>query len=594
VHRGDEEGFTLIELVIVIVILPMVVGGIAAALIAILQTESTTFNKVGDSADAQITSVNFTRDVQSANAVTDYPATAGQCWPTASSDWPATPPANAVPILGLTWSETISRTINDGMVRNDDDLFSSTGEADFTNADVGSVVSDPPPNGQNLIPSSTTSPTGITTIENILGPDEVQMTASAKGYWSNDVVTITLTKRWLASYWDVPVTSGSTTKYELVRQFCESAGGPANFLSSSIVAHDLPATAAQGIATITRNSTVPASQCVASPNWIYTTCVTSIALSANEPGSGYQFDLSATPRNSSSNSEGVSGLLLTGSGPNPGLNELAGDSLTVNGDLDFTSTTGTAVGSADSSLAVNPIPGQSPIAANQCGTSCGYVTQGFQGSLACSGSPSCPSNGSLGGPGVPLPAPPPIQAPVGPISTGPAGACSGTGPTTCSPGYYTSLPALTGTVLFTPGNYTFAGTVTVGTGTTFKFDSGQYTFDAGLTLSPFAELLTPNNNGDFFYFAGTGSLNANAFEDTVQLSALTTGPYAGILIDQPSSDSSGLTFGGGNTTNTLDGVVDAPAAQVSLGSSNDKFTMGNLIASSVILGSDATVKVGSA
>lgn len=62
----DEEGFTLIEMVMVIVIMPIIVGGIAIALVTSLGAQSGVSTRLGDSHDAQITSANFVRDIQGA------------------------------------------------------------------------------------------------------------------------------------------------------------------------------------------------------------------------------------------------------------------------------------------------------------------------------------------------------------------------------------------------------------------------------------------------------------------------------------------------------------------------------------------------
>jgi hypothetical protein len=110
--------------------------------------------------------------------------------------------------------------------------------------------------------------------------------------------------------------------------------------------------------------------------------------------------------------------------------------------------------------------------------------------------------------------------------------------------------------------------------------------------------VTLNGSGVFFYLPGTSSMIVDDPGDSMQLSAGTTGPYAGVLIDQPSMSSPTLALGGGITTNTLAGLVDAPYAQVSLGSTDDTFTVGSLIASSLTLGtspgnSSVTVTVGS-
>ena len=64
----DETGFTLIELLVVVVILPLVIGGIAVALLSVFGLQNQTTNRITDSNDEQIASVNFNRDVQSADS----------------------------------------------------------------------------------------------------------------------------------------------------------------------------------------------------------------------------------------------------------------------------------------------------------------------------------------------------------------------------------------------------------------------------------------------------------------------------------------------------------------------------------------------
>ena len=66
---NDEAGFTLIELVIVVVILPIVIGGIAAALLSVFGLQDQTQNRVGDSNDEQVSSSTFNKDVQSAQQI---------------------------------------------------------------------------------------------------------------------------------------------------------------------------------------------------------------------------------------------------------------------------------------------------------------------------------------------------------------------------------------------------------------------------------------------------------------------------------------------------------------------------------------------
>ncbi len=69
-RRGAEQGFTLVELLVVMVILPLVAGAIAVAIITTEKNAGTTTTRLTDSANAQISSEYYIPDVQSAQFVT--------------------------------------------------------------------------------------------------------------------------------------------------------------------------------------------------------------------------------------------------------------------------------------------------------------------------------------------------------------------------------------------------------------------------------------------------------------------------------------------------------------------------------------------
>lgn len=69
-HRGDDHGFTLVELLIVIVILPVVVGALSYGLLSIFSLQSGVSNKLTDTEDAQVVAASYTTDVQSAYNIT--------------------------------------------------------------------------------------------------------------------------------------------------------------------------------------------------------------------------------------------------------------------------------------------------------------------------------------------------------------------------------------------------------------------------------------------------------------------------------------------------------------------------------------------
>ena len=69
-RRGADEGFTLVELLIVITIIPLIIGAISLGLISVFQLQPSVQNRIGDTADSQVVLASFQNDVQSAIQVT--------------------------------------------------------------------------------------------------------------------------------------------------------------------------------------------------------------------------------------------------------------------------------------------------------------------------------------------------------------------------------------------------------------------------------------------------------------------------------------------------------------------------------------------
>jgi prepilin-type N-terminal cleavage/methylation domain-containing protein len=91
-----EGGFTLIELIIVVAILPLVVGAISVALLSVLKSNNATTSKVSNSGDTSVLSAVFIKDVQSAQFLTLPPyatsSSPGACQTTSpllSLQWPS-------------------------------------------------------------------------------------------------------------------------------------------------------------------------------------------------------------------------------------------------------------------------------------------------------------------------------------------------------------------------------------------------------------------------------------------------------------------------------------------------------------------------
>jgi prepilin-type N-terminal cleavage/methylation domain-containing protein len=69
-QRAVDGGFTLIELVVVVAVMPIVIGALSLGILSVFTLQSSVSNRLTDSDDAQLVSVNFQNDVQSAASVT--------------------------------------------------------------------------------------------------------------------------------------------------------------------------------------------------------------------------------------------------------------------------------------------------------------------------------------------------------------------------------------------------------------------------------------------------------------------------------------------------------------------------------------------
>ncbi len=83
--RNDESGFTLVELLIVITILPLIVGALSVGLIAVFSLQAGVTSRISHTADAQAVSANFERDIQGAQQVTTQTSSDPSCGATSGS-----------------------------------------------------------------------------------------------------------------------------------------------------------------------------------------------------------------------------------------------------------------------------------------------------------------------------------------------------------------------------------------------------------------------------------------------------------------------------------------------------------------------------
>ena len=74
-----EDGFTLIELVIVVAIMPLIVGALSLGLISVFSLQGGVANRLADTGDSQVIAANYENDVQGAAQLTTFPGVSNQC-----------------------------------------------------------------------------------------------------------------------------------------------------------------------------------------------------------------------------------------------------------------------------------------------------------------------------------------------------------------------------------------------------------------------------------------------------------------------------------------------------------------------------------
>ncbi len=99
---GDSKGFTLVELLIVMLIIPIIVGALSLGLITIFSLQHGISNRVSDAGDAQVVSSTFIKDVQSAQMITTENSSLA-C---------GSGPSGAFQLLGLEWGGNGTNYLN--------------------------------------------------------------------------------------------------------------------------------------------------------------------------------------------------------------------------------------------------------------------------------------------------------------------------------------------------------------------------------------------------------------------------------------------------------------------------------------------------
>lgn len=95
--KDSDSGFTLVELLIVMVIIPLILGAISVALLATFRVQSGISDRLTTAGDTQVVSANYFGDIQSATEIYAPTSTGAAVYPQCGT---------TSPILSLQWYQT--------------------------------------------------------------------------------------------------------------------------------------------------------------------------------------------------------------------------------------------------------------------------------------------------------------------------------------------------------------------------------------------------------------------------------------------------------------------------------------------------------
>ena len=286
----SDGGFTLIELLIVTLILPLVIGAIAVALISVFSLQGSVSGRVTGSSDAQMVSANFVIDVHGASMIIAPPAGApsGQSPSTCGTGGTEVLSLQSVTSSGtptLTSYLTVQHGSTYALVRNVCQNGSSTPTSTST-------VSNNVQNGQTAsVTCASTLTVATSALASGSGPTTLSVTALPAAVATLDTIQ---------------VGSGGTT-------FTATAALPG---ATSLTATPVGSSPAFPLGTSVVDSkwATPAINCGAATGWISTAGVTGVKMSITEPNTAansgnYSYTLVGVP--AANSSYGQSSTLAT-------------------------------------------------------------------------------------------------------------------------------------------------------------------------------------------------------------------------------------------------------------------------------------------
>lgn len=570
-HSVEEDGFTLIELLMVILIIPIIMGAVAAVLITSLKDETGVSTRIADSSDAQVTSVLFVRDVQSAADVTTDSALTTTC---------GAPGTGTTFLLGLGWN-SLQMTVSYR-------LLPSTKTASGTQLyEVERQFCQ----GGSQTPTST-----------------VIVLHDASSFQGDAIITPAIFQTYAASGWtptfaETTIAAGSNFK-ELPQPTIDVASTVGFNMASTTNPIDIVVSTSSGPADVTCTGTLTASftGCTGGAGTLetgYTVAealsISGITLSVNEAASALQgplneqspgafiFSVQAEPRSWNS---GASNLPVGGSGPpflmlgtGQVLTIHTGSSLEVNGVVAFNNATISCSGGTITATGVETTDSPASGAGSTCASDPDVTPAPSQWTTSATSfsDPYCPTGPPSCSGGLTDPSAEAV-VPTSDYSS------LNSGTVTLPPGQYTQPVMVNGaTVILSGGIYEFDQGVSVSSGSLCSAATTQCSASGGTGVLIYIPCgPTGSYPADSWATKCNGQVDLNSSNGTVDLQPMSTGPYADIWLWQNGGDNQSININGPGSVNSYGGVLYAPTATVTLSGPNP-LTVGKVIAASAIL-----------
>jgi hypothetical protein len=282
---GCDDGFTLIELIIVALVLPIIVGALTLALISVFSFQNSVSGRLSGSGDAQVVSSNFESDVQGASEIFA----------------PLSGVAVQSPRPAACGSGTVVLSLQTGLQKSDGTYPT---EISYVLAPVsGSSTYDTLLRNVCQLPSTT--PTSSSTISNDVSPTQTAAITCSSALTSAEALTAGQNALSVSSLPAAVTATDSVTLGSGSNPPTVAAQTGSNPTALSLVVNTSSAISSLPVGTPVVDTAWAASNCGAAANWIFTDQVniTGVTFAVTEPStatgvSPYSYTLAASPRSS--------------------------------------------------------------------------------------------------------------------------------------------------------------------------------------------------------------------------------------------------------------------------------------------------------